>query len=104
MSATGIESVVDTVPSPAALKSTTPETPPPSSLASVVSATSMLLLPQCPHLGFAQTGLLRQQPVISDQVQQTPGDAQAFFALAFLFTLLEAFLALPPSKPSANTS
>jgi hypothetical protein len=46
-------------------------------------ATSILLLPQPPHLRHAQAGFLRQQPIIGDHVQQTPGNAEAFLPLAF---------------------
>jgi hypothetical protein len=53
----------------------------------VVSATTMMLLPQSPHFRLAQTSLLRQQPIIGDHVQQAPGDAKAFFPLAFFLAL-----------------
>jgi hypothetical protein len=52
----------------------------------------MTFLSQSPHFRLAQTGFLRQQPVVGNQVQKAPGDPQPFFSLAFLSTFLPAFL------------
>ena len=51
---------------------------------------ALALLPQLAHVPDTQTGLLRQQLVIGNQVQQTLRNASAFLQLTFLSTFLPA--------------
>ena len=59
---------------------------------------TLLSLPQAPHLLYAQSDPLRQQPIIGDHFQQAPGDAEAFLPLV-LFSILPQTALLPFPHP-----